>query len=107
MIEATPYQRLRLRHAIDRVLSRILHFRYGGDRRGDLAIHGRKAEVKTHDGGPRLGGGEGVGRSRGPSVNYGVIITVVELDRSQNQAESETFERVAKPGHAEEDETRR
>jgi hypothetical protein len=36
-----------------------------------------------------------------------VIITVVELDRSQNQAESETFERVAKPGYAEEDETMR
>jgi hypothetical protein len=35
-------------------------------------------------------------------VNYGVIVTVVEhklreLDRSQNQAERDTFERVAKP----------
>jgi len=30
-----------------------------------------------------------------------------ELDRSQNQAEREMFERVAKPGHAEEDETMR
>jgi hypothetical protein len=34
-------------------------------------------------------------------VNYGVIVTVVEhklreLDRSQNQAERETFERVDK-----------
>jgi hypothetical protein len=29
------------------------------------------------------------------------LVVVVELDRSQNQAESETFERVAKPVTAE------
>ena len=66
-------------------------------RRGDLAIHWRRSEVKTHHGGLAWGAVGAFVSLVVRLVNYGVIITVIQQTLVQNQVESETFERVARP----------